>query len=191
MLDKIGDFFWRIAGLKSFIAALLIYLVFGGWVMPQGAQRIQELSGKKVEILDLQFSYSPERAKAILANYNDASRDFAIKFGLIADTLYPMSYTFLFLVIIGWVFKSLAGYGFRIRYIHLLPFLVMLVDYGENICIATLLKSFPDVSDNLINVSSMFTSLKWSLLAVETFIIGSALWLLTFYRISRGRLLNR
>jgi len=191
MLEKISAFFWRIVGWKTFIPALLIYIVFGAYIMPQGAQKIQELSGKKVEILDLQFSYTPEKAKAIIANYSNISRDFAAKFEMIADTFYPVSYTFLFLVIIGWVFKSLAVYGFRIRYIHLLPFLVMAVDYGENACIITMLKSFPDFSDSLAVISSLFTSLKWCLLAVETFIIGAALWLLTFYRISRGKVTGR
>jgi len=187
MLNKIADFFWRIAGWKTFAAALLIYAVFAGYIMQEGARRIQELSGKKVEILDLQFSYTPERAKAILDSYNDASRDFAANFTLIADTLYPVSYTFLFLVIISWVFKSLAVYGFRIRYIHLLPFLMMIADYGENACVITMLKSYPDFSTNLATLSSTFTSVKWSLLAFETFIIGIALWLLTFYRISRRK----
>ncbi len=187
MIQKIDLFFWRIAGIKTFIPALLIYLFLGAVVMPYGAQTMQQVSGKKVEILDLQFTYTPEKAKAIIAPYGDAGRAYAAKFEMVADTLYPVSYTFLFLVIMGWVFKSLSVYGVRIRYIHLLPFLVMLADYSENSCIITMLNTFPNFSDGLAMVSSLFTSLKWSLLALETFIIGVALWLLTFYRITRRR----
>jgi hypothetical protein len=191
MLQKIADFFWRIAGWKTFIPALLIYVVFAGYVMPQGAKAIQKVCGKKVEILDLQFSYTPERAKAILSEYTFLGRCEAAKFELWGDTLYPIAYTFLFLTIMGWVFKSLAVYDFRVRYIHLFPFLVLIADYSENVGIIKMLKTYPNFSDSLVAVSSLFTSLKWSLLAVQTFIIGVALWLLTFYRITRRKAISR
>ena len=191
MLHKISEFFWRIAGLKTFLAAILIYLVFGAYIMPQGLQQIQQINGKPVKVLDLQFSYTPEDARNFIGQYNEAGRNFAANFELIADGLYPVAYTFLFLIIMGWVFKSLSVYGVRVRYIHLMPFLVMLVDYGENTCIITMLKTFPDFSNNVAWLSSLFTSLKWSLLAVETLSIAAAIWLLTFYRMSRGRLVRK
>ncbi len=187
MLQKIAGFFWRIAGFKAFIGALIIYLVFAAYVMPKGPQMIQQISGKKVEILDLQFTYTPERARAILGEYGVLARWEAASFELWADTLYPLAYTFLFLIIMGWLFKSLSVYGVRIRYIHLLPFLVLIADYCENACIITMLKSYPDFSDNLALASSFFTSLKWSLLALITFIIGAGIWLLTFYKMTRGK----
>jgi hypothetical protein len=191
MLQKIAGFFWRIAGLKTFIAALIIYMVFGAYIMPKGAQMIQQISGKKVEMLDLQFTYTPERARAIIGDYGVSARWEAASFELWADTLYPLTYTFLFLIIMGWVFKSLSVYGVRVKYIHLLPFLVLFADYSENACIIRMLKTYPDFSDNLAVASSFFTSLKWSLLAVITFIIGAAIWLLTFYKMTRGKVVGR
>ena len=187
MLNKIAEFFWRIAGLKTFLTALLIYIAFAGGVMRTGLQQIQQISGKPVQVLDLQFSYTPEKARAIIGEYNEASRNFAAMFELVGDSIYPIVYTFLFLMIMGWLFKSLSVYGVRVRYIHLLPFLVMLADYGENTCIITMLKTFPNFSDNVAWLSSLFTSLKWSLLIVETLIIGAGVWLLTFYRMSKGK----
>ena len=191
MLQKIAGYFWRSAGIKTFMAALLLYLVFGGFVMPKGTQTIWQICGKKVEILDLQFNYTPERARAILSEYNEAGRDFAAKFSLIGDTLYPIVYTFLFLIMASWLFKSLAAYGFRIRYVHLLPLLVMIADYCENAGIITMLKAYPGFSDTLVIITSFFTSLKWSLLVLLAFILGAAIWLLTFYRITRGKVINR
>ena len=188
MLNRISDFFWRISGWKTFAVGLLLYIFFAVVMMQQGAAMIQQICGKKVEIFDLQFTYTPERAHEILSQYNEAGRSFAATFTMLADSIYPVSYTFLFLMIMGWLFKSLAVYGFRVRYIHLLPFLVMVFDYSENAGIVTMLKNYPDFTDGTVIVTSLFTSLKWSLLAVETFIIGAGLWLLTFYRMSKGRL---
>ena len=72
MLNKIAEFFWRIAGLKTFLTALLIYIAFAGGVMRTGLQQIQQISGKPVQVLDLQFSYTPEKARAIIGEYNVA-----------------------------------------------------------------------------------------------------------------------
>lgn len=191
MIQKIADFFWRVAGRNTFIAALLVYLVFGLYIMPTGLAKIQELSGKKVEVLDLQFTYTPEKARAIAASYGDAGRDFAARFEMLGDGLYPLVYTFLFLIILAWVFKSLAPYGIRVRYIHLLPLLVMFADYGENTCIISILKNYPNISDQLAMASSFFTSLKWSLLIVVTLVIGVSLWMLTFYRMTRGKAVSK
>lgn len=191
MLQNIANFFWRISGWKTFLAGLAIWLIFGTVIMPGGAAKIQQISGKKVEVLDLQFTYTPEKARAILADYGENGRRFAANFELIADTLYPLAYTFLFLIIISWVFKSLSVYGIRIRYVNLLPFLVMAADYCENAGIITMLKNYPGFSDNVVVISSFFTSLKWSLLALQAFIIGAAIWLLTFYRMTRGKVGKR
>lgn len=191
MLNKIVDFFWGIAGLKAFIAALLIYLAFAGLVMSPGAAKIQQLSGKKIEILDLQFTYTPAKARAIIADYGDAARNYAANFEMIADTLYPVVYTFLFAIMISWVFKSLSAYGVRVKYVLLLPYCVMFADYGENIGIIQMLKTFPNFSDFHVVISSFFTSLKWSLLVVETVIIGGSVWLFIFYRMTRGKAVSK
>jgi hypothetical protein len=188
MLDKIAEFFWRIAGWKTFLPALMIYAVIGGCILYTWNQKMVKKDGTIMNMLDKQFSYTPDTARTLMTEYGDTGRSFAWRFELIADGLYPISYTFLFLIIISWTFKSLAPYGFSIRYIHLFPFLVMLFDYSENACIIRMLKTFPDFSDNLVQLSSFFTSLKWSLLVAETFMIGAALWLLTFYRMKRGRM---
>ena len=187
MVQKAADYFWRIAGLKTFLAALGAWIIFGLVVMPASTAKLQQITGKKLEVLDLQFSYTPERARAIIAEYGETGRYYAAWFEAIADTIYPMVYTSLFLIIISWVFRSLSVYGVRIRYIHMLPFLVMLADYCENACVITMLKTFPDFSDGLAMMSSVFTSLKWSLIGAQAFVIGGAIWLLTFYKMTRGK----
>ncbi len=184
MLKSISDFFLRIAGWKTFIAALLLYLVFGAYVMPHGLATIQELSGSKVEVLDLQFSYSPEKVHSILSGYTDESRAYAMRFNAIEDSLYPVAYTFLFLIMMAWLSRSLAVYGVRLGYIHLLPFVVMMADYSENTCIITMLRKYPAIPDRLVHLSSILTSTKWTVLGLESFIILGGLGLIGYYRMT-------
>jgi hypothetical protein len=185
MLQRLSDYLLSIANRKTFAAALVVYLVFGAYVMPQGAKKFEEISGKKVEILDLQLSYSPDKAKAILADYNDAGRAFAIKFGLIADTVYPLAYTFLFLIITAMIFKGLANYNVRTGYLHLFPLLILPVDYLENISLVNLMTSYPNLSDASIHIASAFTSLKWGLVGILAFITLGGLALLAVKRLGK------
>ena len=180
----ISAFFLRIAGWRTFVAALFVYLIFGLYVMPHGLARIQELSGRKVEVLDLQFSYSPERARSIISEYTEESRAFTARFNAIYDGLYPVAYTFLILIMMSWLSRSLAAYGVRTGYLHLLPFIVMIADYSENTCIVMMMRKYPDFSDGLVRISSCFTAAKWSLLGLEAVMVLGGLCLIGYYRVS-------
>jgi hypothetical protein len=174
MITQIARYFSAAADWKLLIAAILLYIFFGAYIMPNGAQKIRDLSGgKEVEILDLQFAYSPDSARAYLAEYTPEARDFAIKFGLGADFFYPMAYTFLLVVIVALIYKSPEAKTTVWRNIHLFPFAVLLVDYFENIGIASLHFNYPDVADWQVRVASSLTSLKWSLFAA---VIAIVVW---------------
>ncbi len=170
MFQNASSFFRNIAGWKSFLPAMALYLFFGAYVMPNGAKKFSELSGQEVKILDLQFSYSPEKAKQIISEYSDEARSYAVQFGLIADTFYPVAYTLILVITIAWLFKKPDSAGTALQHIHMMPFATMVVDYFENIFIAFMHIKYPYVADVQIYISSTLTSLKWSL-AIVSFLI--------------------
>ena len=177
MIQKTLNNFWQAANGKTFFAALVVYIFFGAVVMPAGAKKVSEVSRKKVEILDLQFSYSPEMARHIISEYSDSGRKYAIQFGLIADTFYPISYTFLFVVLTAWIFKAIDPIKFK--RVLLLPLVIPVVDYGENLNIALLMYGYPQLHDWQVHLSSLFTSLKWILVVLQVLVIvGALLWLI-------------
>jgi hypothetical protein len=184
MLNKLSDFVWRIAGWKTFLAGLILDGLFMGLIMPRGAGTFSSLSGKEVAVLDLKFSYSPEMARTIIAAYSDSARSFAIKFGLIADTVYPLAYTFFFTMALTWLLKTLSQYGLKVKYLHLFPLVILPIDYLENIAIANLMSSYPTFTDTAVFVASLFTSLKWSAVGIMAAIILSGLVALAGKRLS-------
>jgi hypothetical protein len=178
MLQTISAFFWRISTWKTFVVALLAYVLWGGLVMTKGMQHIQDLCGQKVEILDLQFHSSPENTRAILGSYTAEAKQFVMVFGLVFDTIYPLVYGFLFIVTGCLVFRKRKEQFPWLFYLPLLPLLIIFVDYAENINIASLLYTFPSVSDIRINITSAFSSLKWILVVVEALLLfGGLIWL--------------
>lgn len=179
MLQTISAFFWRISTWKTFVVALLAYVLWGGLVMTKGMQHIQDLCGQKVEILDLQFHSSPENTRAILGSYTAEAKQFVMVFGLVFDTIYPLVYGFLFIVTGCLVFRKRKEQFPWLFYLPLLPLLIIFVDYAENINIASLLYTFPSISDIRINITSAFSSLKWILVFVEALLlIGGLIWAL-------------
>ncbi len=178
MLQTISAFFWRISTWKTFVVALLAYALWGGLVMTKGMQHIQDLCGQKVEILDLQFHSSPENTRAILNSYTAEAKQFWMIFGLVFDTIYPLVYGFLFIVAGCLIYKRKKDQNAWLFYLPLLPLLIIFVDYAENINIASLLYTYPSVSDIRINITSAFSSLKWILVAVEALLLfGGLIWL--------------
>jgi hypothetical protein len=164
MITRIAHYISSIADWKILTAAIILYIFFGTYVMPNGANKFKELSGgKEVKILDLQFSYSPDSARAYLADYSPEARDYAIKFGLGADSFYPIAYTFLLVIIVALIYKTPDPKGTFLQSIHLFPLGILIIDYMENICIASLHFGYPDIADWQIRLASSFTSLKWSL----------------------------
>jgi hypothetical protein len=185
MFQKISSFFKRIAGWKSFLAALIIYLIFGGGVMQYAAKTISEKAGKPVQILDLQFSYSPEKARAILSEYTPEARHYCALFNAIGDSIYPIVYTALFILALAWIYKPFNKQNKIFANIHMLPLAVMLIDYCENIFIVTMLRTFPDFSDNVARTGSFFTSLKWTLVALCAFVVVYGLAMLSINKLAK------
>ncbi|MFN8315472.1 MAG: hypothetical protein U0T32_03370 [Chitinophagales bacterium] len=178
MLQTISAFFWRISTWKVLVFALFAYALWGGLVMTKGMHHIQDLCGQKVEILDLQFHSSPENTRAILSSYTAEAKQFGMIFGLVFDTIYPLVYGFLFIVTGCLVFRKRKEQFPWLFYLPLLPLLIIVMDYAENINIASLLYTFPSVSDIRIEVTSAFSSLKWILVFVEALLlIGGLIWL--------------
>jgi len=167
MITQISRYFSSIADWKILTAAIILYIFFGAFIMPNGAKKFKELSGgRDVKILDLQFSYSPDSARVYLAEYTPDSRDYAIKFGLGADSFYPIAYTFLLVIIVALIYKTPDPKGTVWQNVHLFPLAILIVDYLENIGIASLHFYYPDIADWQIRLSSSLTSLKWSLVVV-------------------------
>ena len=126
---NISRFFSSIATFKIFIVAAVIYVFFATVIMSHGANTISEKAGNKVEIFDLQIGgYSPARAAEIQADYTPEARAYAAHFNLVADSLYPFAYTFLYIILLAWVYKTLVPTNKLYTHVHLLPFSTMLVD---------------------------------------------------------------
>jgi len=167
MAGKFSRFFRDLATGRMVLISLIIYAVFAAWVMPSGAEKIRQASdGRDLKILDLQFDYSPAQAREYLALYSAESRNILKNFILTADTVYPLTYTFFFMMLMAWLYKGIPRKLRFTMHIHLLPLVILLLDYCENVGMTRILNRYPDFSDELVQITSLCTTSKWVMVIV-------------------------
>jgi hypothetical protein len=108
--------------------------------------------------LDLQFCYTPVEAYARVSGYTDYVRSMYVLMELTLDILYPVIYS---------VALCCALFLFYRRpKLAQLPLLLIILDWIENGFIVFILISYPKKRDWLVQMASLFTSLKWTLIAI-------------------------
>jgi hypothetical protein len=179
MIDRYIKYVFSKANGRVALAFFLCYLVCGTALMQWGSHRISKLSGKeKVQILDLCFTgYTSEMVNKSLSEYSPEARSFAATFNAIADSIYPLLYTAMLAFLLAWIYKSRIEPNSSIRYILLLPLVMMVFDFAENFHIILMLTHYPDIPEDVINAGSFFTQMKWALFVVIILIVLAGLLL--------------
>ncbi|MBL4870167.1 MAG: hypothetical protein JKX72_04360 [Robiginitomaculum sp.] len=150
------NFLRKISNWKTLGILFVIYVLFAVFVM-SGMMGSGDI---KITPLDLLFSYSPERAYALLSSYGELREHYAFM-SLTADTAYPIIYTVLFMVLLMVLAKSLWPDRPNRHRLALVPLFAFVFDLIENHNIRTLLHGYPEKLDGVVKTASTFTSLKW------------------------------
>jgi len=104
--------------------------------------------------------YTPDYAASLLEALGPEGRAAYLTLQLPLDFLYPGLFAITYSLLLTWLFSKGAEPGSRIFYFSLVPMLAGLFDYIENVFIVVMLKSYPEVSLNIVELASLFTVLK-------------------------------
>lgn len=151
------------ANTKNTILLFGLVLLFNFLIFPLSYRINPELT-----LLDVQISYSPEKAYDILEKFSETERENYLLAELTVDLVYPIIYSFLLCFIIFLVFKNQTLAKF--------PFLILIFDYIENFGIVTLIYNYPEKLIILAWITGIATSIKWLLVGVSVIIIMYGLW---------------
>lgn len=113
--------------------------------------------------LDLQLSYSPEKAYELISAYNETERFQYILVEITLDVIYPIVYALLFSFILFMLHKDVQIAKF--------PFLISILDFIENGGIVTMLASYPNELHVVARFTSIFTTLKWIAMGLTVILI--------------------
>ncbi|USD64058.1 hypothetical protein [Vibrio sp. SCSIO 43136] len=113
-----------------------------------------------LEIFDMSpTGYNYEMAVALLNGLGEEGRAFYYRH-LMLDTLYPALFAVCYYLLFHWVANKSQLQSNGWLWLSALPLLSALFDYLENIGIYAMLQSYPDLSANLVEMTSWFTVVK-------------------------------
>ncbi len=151
-------FIIKYAKVKTVLILFGLVLLFNLVIFP-----LSHSGNKDLSPLDIQISYSPEKAYEILDNYSETDRRAYIIGELTIDLIYPIVYSLLLCFIIFLLYKKPRLAAF--------PLLILISDYLENFGIVTLLSYYPQKLSAVARVTGIATSIKWFLVGVSLIII--------------------
>jgi hypothetical protein len=114
------------------------------------------------ETLDMQSSYSPERAYQLIGSYGEEGRQYYAIIELTLDVIYPILSALFFSAFTIYFFRRVFPLDSFWQKLPLLGPIVMVTDYLENISIVTMLLSYPHRLDGIAQAANMFTVAKSS-----------------------------
>ena len=113
-----------------------------------------------MDILDLQpTGFSADYALALLEKLGAKGRDYYLLRQIPLDMIYPFLFGVSYSLLLGYLFKK-TNLKNNYYFLTLMPLIAGLFDYMENIGIIVMLKSFPNFSSNVANITSLFSILK-------------------------------
>lgn len=156
----------RIATSKVLILLFLVALPFTAFVFPYRNTTLSILSGREKPTLDSDVHYDATYAYDLFCSLTDKGRRLYAWSEITADLIFPIIYSFFLSLLIIYIFQK-TSFTKPQQFLAMLPFLMLLFDYGENTLIAFMLFDYPDRHTALAQVASVCTKLKWSLLVVS------------------------
>jgi len=161
-----------------FILANLIYAAMWLFTVPV----LDNMAGG-LPILDLRpLGYSFSEAQELMEALGQEGRQFYLTRQIPLDLFYPLFYGISFSLIITYFLRKLKRYQGVFVYLSFLPLLAALADYLENLQIVRILRSFPNINESLVELSSFFSVLKSSTTTAFMFLIlGLLIWTVARY----------
>lgn len=160
MLEKLSNWLGRIATGWLVLAFFVVELAFMAYFLPNAQATIEAFSGG-VGPLDLTFFPSAQQSMAAVNAYGPEGRPFYATVELTADILYPIAYTFFYSLLITLLARRAFDKDSKLQRLNLLPFGAWLFDMLENVCILTMLFSFPTEQPLVATALTFMNGIKW------------------------------
>jgi len=139
-----------------FIVTMVVYLTMLLYSIPAVIAFAPDMA-----LFDLSpTGYAPDYAISLLEALGSEGRSTYLTLQLPFDFLYPGLFAITYSLLLTWLFSKSSEAGSKVFYFSLVPILAGLFDYIENVFIVLMLKSYPDLSSNLVELASLFTILK-------------------------------
>ncbi len=145
-----------------FISALFFLLLMIFYSVP-----LVRSHANGMTILDMKFGgYPPNYAYSLFKKLGPNGRNAYLFVQIPLDMIYPLMFGIAFSLILTNIFRRAFKSKNVIQNFNIILFFVSLFDYMENICIITMLISYPSFSPALAFTTSVFTTVKFAFITI-------------------------
>ena len=175
-MKKISDWLYEKSRGWVVLCALLIFLLFGMFVLPGQSAAAQAYSAEW-GTPDTSFFYRPGDLIGMAESYGADGRQAYVQARFTFDLVFPLVFTFFLATSISWLLKSGLSPASSWRQLNLVPLGGMLFDYLENISAAWVIGRFPQPAPLFTTLAPVFTLLKWLMVGASFLLLIPAVFL--------------
>lgn len=148
---------------KSLILLFMALIPFNLLIFPTMQMELsRRAQTPDVQMLDVQIGYTAKQALNEIAQLGVQGRQWYRLITWTADLVYPALYSTFFALLLTFLLKVISVPDSRFSLTPLVPFLMAILDYGENVAITVALVAFPQPSGFILTLASVFSALKWA-----------------------------
>lgn len=114
------------------------------------------------QILDMEHGYSVEKAYEVFDYLGEVGRNFYLTKIIPLDIFFPISFMLFNLSWMCFIMKKATNPDSKARYLVVLPFVDMILDWSENVGFTLMLANYPEKLVTVCNVGSIITRLKFT-----------------------------
>lgn len=175
IVDTVSTAIQRISSGRAVLLSLAFFIVSAALIngRPFGLSALTELTGG-AGILDMEFTYTPVQAYAMLAALGDAGRAFYLTRIVPLDLVFPLAYTLFYAVTISWLFSRWLPAGSPWMRLNLVPLVAGAADYCENIGVVAMLLAYPAELYGVAAFTAVISPIKYTFIAVSVLNILAA-----------------
>ncbi len=152
------SFINRLSTKKNLIAGLLLIVIINLVVFPFFPALLDGSDIDFSNIFDLQFGFNTAYVIQTLTNLGQKGRHIYMLSTIFVDIPYLIIYGFVYAILINTVLHKLQ---FDFKLLIYLSFLISLFDLIENIGVIYFLQTYPDISLQMVKLTSIANQLKW------------------------------
>ncbi|SNR39108.1 hypothetical protein SAMN06265371_102227 [Lutibacter agarilyticus] len=142
--------------LGLFILTNVVYAIMLSVTIP----KIMGFS-KGMKLLDMMpIGYDFNYVNQLFRTLGENGRKTYLTSQIPADMVYPLLFGISYCLLIAYFLKKLNKINTSYIYLCFLPVIAGIADYLENIGIIIMLKSFPEITETTVNVTSLFSVIK-------------------------------
>lgn len=144
----------------KFILPALFAFIYCIFLFQAAESEMSQIAGEKVTMIDVRSDYTLEEINDFFTKIQLEGRQIHAHITGVVDMIFPFAYGLLFILLSAFFLKKITRPDSNWMYLSLLPILLMLVDFKENLNTLSLLETFPNLTAEMVDNASKVTGIK-------------------------------